>query len=275
MTLAIVLGTAQDGGSPQLGGPPAPTRLVASVAIVAEAGSTLLLDATPDIKAQLARLSSHPSQAGRRYRNPVDHVALTHAHMGHYLGLAHFGIEANNASRVGCWVTARMRDFLASNQPWRALIENHNLEVNVVEPGVATSIEDGLAIELVPVPHRDELSDTVAISVNDRLLYLPDIDSWEQWPHAADVIARHRVAMLDGCFFSAGELPGRDVATIPHPFVPDTLDRFAHLAGTTRILLTHVNHTNPIANPDSDERLQVEAAGFEVAFEGMEIDLDD
>ena len=68
-------------------------------------------------------------------------------------------------------------------------------------------------------------------------------------------------------------MPGRDVADIPHPLVPDTIERFGHLAAGRRLMLTHLNHTNPVADPSSDAARQVAEAGFEVAVDGMVLEV--
>jgi pyrroloquinoline quinone biosynthesis protein B len=273
MTKAVILGSAQDGGSPQLGGPDRPRRLVTSVAVIGDGGSTLLLDVSPDIREQAAGLSHHrpPRSSG----NVVDHIALTHAHMGHYTGLVQFGREAHNSEEVPTWVTASMASFLTVNQPWAQLIENRNLDLRIVEPGVVEGLGSGLSIRFVFVPHRAEMTDTVGISVNDYLLYLPDIDSWGQWTAAEATIGSHQVALVDAAFAGLDEVPGRDLAEIPHPLVGDTLDRFAHLTGGTRIILTHLNHSNPLTDPLHPMHDEVAEAGFEVASDGQVIDFGD
>ena len=78
-------------------------------------------------------------------------------------------------------------------------------------------------------------------------------------------INRHRVCLLDASFSSRDEIAGRDLARIPHPLVSDTLERFAHLASGRRLILTHLNHSNPAAEPESPQAAAVRAAGFEVA----------
>ena len=56
-------------------------------------------------------------------------------------------------------------------------------------------------------------------------------------------------------------------------FGPDgTLAAFAPLDVRRKILI-HINNTNPILLDDSAERKAVEAAGWEVAYDGMEIEL--
>ncbi|MCK4571227.1 pyrroloquinoline quinone biosynthesis protein PqqB, partial [Candidatus Bipolaricaulota bacterium] len=98
---AIVLGTAQDGGIPHFGcdcshcraawNDDSKRRLVASLGIIDHGAKAYwLVDASPDIREQLHLLvSSYPS-----YR--LAGVLLTHAHIGHYLGLAFLGRESLN-----------------------------------------------------------------------------------------------------------------------------------------------------------------------------------
>ena len=119
---AYILGSAQDGGLPQLGaygprdhharGDARDHRLAASLAVVRDGdGRTLLVDASPDIKAQEARLLERSSTYAASRTNgapPFDAVLLTHAHMGHYAGMLHLGREAANTSRVPCLVTPRL-----------------------------------------------------------------------------------------------------------------------------------------------------------------------
>ena len=103
------------------------------------------------------------------------------------------------------------------------------------------------------------------------MLWLPDIDSWERWPEAAHVIASHEIAFLDATFWSAEELGSRPIDDIVHPLVPDTLERFADL--DARIVLTHLNHTNPLCDPGSPESGIVHDFGFEVAADGLSFEL--
>ena len=65
-------------------------------------------------------------------------------------------------------------------------------------------------------------------------------------------------------------MPGRDLSEIPHPFVVESLARFASLPDEERnkIFFTHLNHTNPITDPRSEATARVRAAGMWVAREG-------
>ncbi len=83
------------------------------------------------------------------------------------------------------------------------------------------------------------------------------------------MIGRHEVALVDATFWSKDELAGRWGASVPHPLVTDTIDRFAELG--TRMVLTHLNHTNPLCDATSEEAAAAVEAGFEVSYDGMEI----
>ena len=76
---------------------------------------TLALNATPDIVPQLGEILER--SGSEKYA-----VFLTHAHMGHYTGLAHLGREAANTSKVPVYAMPRMIDFLAKNGPWNQFL---------------------------------------------------------------------------------------------------------------------------------------------------------
>ena len=101
----------------------------------------------------------------------IDFVLLTHAHMGHYAGLIHFGREAANTSTLPVWCTARMAQFLRGNAPWDQLIQLKNLELNEViwapsAPKRAQTIKPwkGLTIRMIPVPHRGERNEPAFVA---------------------------------------------------------------------------------------------------------------
>lgn len=265
--MLIVLGSGQDGGSPQLGTPRAvgEPRTASSVAVLLDE-SVLLLDVTPDVRHQWTRW------VGTRADLPAS-VFVTHAHMGHYAGLVQFGREAAATDHLPLWAPRSVLDFLEHNEPWATLLTEGYLRPNAVEDG--PMIHGRIAIHAVPVPHRAEFGDTVAYSIrvdgDAWALYLPDIDGWDRWPDADAVVGAHHVALIDATFGYSDELPHRNLEDIPHPHVIDTIERFAHLTDGRRIILTHLNHSNRLADPGSDLRTMAERAGFEVASDGMEI----
>jgi pyrroloquinoline quinone biosynthesis protein B len=279
---AVVLGVAQDGGYPQAGtkesaawDDPAQQRLVASLGIVdPQSGERWLVDCTPDFPQQLHRLDRlapaavTPGLAG---------VLLTHAHVGHYAGLIHLGREAMGAQRVPVYAMPRMEAFLRGNGPWELLVRLGNVELRPLAAGTPVRLGARLTATPLLVPHRDEYSETVAFRIagpTRTLLWLPDIDKWERWDAQGTkleaVLAGVDVAYLDGTFFADGEVPGRSMAEIPHPFVRETIARLAALPAVERhkVRFVHLNRTNPLVRSDAAARAEVARAGMAVAEEG-------
>lgn len=293
------LGTAQDGGFPHVAcahelcararRDPGLARWVASLAVVLpgsgpDGGRVYLIDATPDLPAQLEALADvRDPPAGGVDRAPVDGVLLTHAHVGHYLGLAWFGYESVHTRGLPVWCTPRMARFLREDGPWSQLVRLGNLELRELDPGGPgggpVELGGGVVVRALAVPHRDEYTDTVGFRIEGpraTVLYVPDTDSWDAWgERLAEALEGVDVALVDATFYSADELPGREVSELGHPLITDSLERFgdAVRAGELRVLFTHLNHSNPALDPESPERRAIEAAGFRVAEEGEEIGL--
>jgi pyrroloquinoline quinone biosynthesis protein B len=299
----LVLGTAQDGGLPHVGcfvgncalarTNPSRRRLVTSLLLCdPRDGRRWLFDCTPDVREQLDRARGHPSTRKEEGPRPplLDGLFLTHAHMGHYGGLLHFGREAYAVRELPAWITPRFAEFLRTNAPWSLLVQEKRLVLNELVEGQPVELAPDLQVTAFRVPHRDEFSDTVGFEIrgpNRALAYLPDIDKWERWDEEAEaagakgrrrgparrveeLIERCDLALLDGCFFAGGEVAGRSMKEIPHPCVIESIDRFGALPRTERgkVYFTHLNHTNPAADSSSDAWRQVVEAGMQVLDEG-------
>ncbi|MCI0589949.1 MAG: MBL fold metallo-hydrolase [Planctomycetes bacterium] len=278
---AIVLGNAQDGGLPHAGcGRPcceaarrdsSRRALVSCLGLIdREAGRAFLVDATPDFPEQVEALNR---AAGRPAASLPDGILLTHAHVGHYAGLVHVGREVAAADRLPVWCTPSMAAFLRSNGPWSLLVSEGHVELRETPPSTTVELTPRLRATPIPVPHRREFSDCVAWRIEGpgrALLYLPDIDGWDDLPGGLPgILGGVDVALLDGTFFDpASELPGRDPSKVPHPPIPDTLRRLAALPGRREVRFTHLNHTNPANVPGSAESRRVEAGGARVARAG-------
>lgn len=289
----VVLGIAQDGGMPQAGCDcthcaaarrnPALARHVASLAIhVPRTDHVYLVDATPDLPAQIETIHGfHHHPEGKVDRAPVDGILLTHAHIGHYLGLAQLGFESLNSQGIPVWASPRMAAYLRANGPWSQLVRLNNIALREVPPGKSFDLEAGVSVTPIQVPHRDEYSDTLAFVIrgpSHTLLYVPDTDSWTAWPKPLTDVLRDEkidVALLDGTFYSPDELPDRDVTKIKHPLITTTMDLLEPLvkAGKVRVLFTHLNHSNPAFEADGAARKAIAARGFGLAAEGEAIGL--
>jgi len=129
------------------------------------------------------------------------------------------------------------------------------------------------------VPHRDEYTETVGYRIdgpNKSAVFIPDIDKWEMWESDIREIVRSvDFALVDATFFRDGELGGRDMSTIKHPFVVESMDLLGGLSKEerARVIFIHMNHTNPLLIEGSPEQAEVERRGFGYAVEGMRLDL--
>jgi pyrroloquinoline quinone biosynthesis protein B len=285
--LVKVLGTAQDGGLPQIGCYCENclraredlhfSRLVASLAILdLKERKFFLLDATPDIKIQLDMAFRRLALAQSGPRNAPDGVLLTHAHMGHYLGLAHFGMEALSTHNLPVYCSSRMGDFLAKNGPWSLLVQRKNISLCILPLEEKFRLTPQISVTAFQVPHRDEFSDTLGFRIAGKkktLLYIPDITSWEAWGRSiSNETEKSDIAILDGTFFSPKELPDRDLSQIGHPFIQTSMKALDKVTETKqpRVFFSHLNHTNPVVDPDGEARKTLEERGFKIANDGME-----
>jgi len=285
---ALVLGSVQDAGLPQVGcytelcdlgrelvaaGRP---RYVSSLAIVEPAAERFyLVDATPDITRQIDLIAEPAFRRRAGERRPFDGIFLTPAHIGHYDGLAVLGNEGMGIRETPVYCTEAMAAFLASNQPWQFLVDQGRLALRPLATDRWHRIDDSLEVQLWKVPHRDEFSDTVGFvfrGPDASLLFLPDINSWALWDRdVAEAVSSVDVALLDGSFWSMDELPGRTVAEVPHPLMTQTMDALQGVAdaGNTRVLLTHLNNSNPALVDGGAQQAEIVRRGFGVAREGM------
>ncbi len=271
----MVLGVAQDAGHPQAGcvrpccaralKDPSLGHRVVSLGLVDPGAGRWLIDASPDLARQLAMLGG-----------PPDGILITHAHIGHITGLLQLGREGMGARGLTVWALPRMARFLAQAPPWEQLVRLGNIRLAPLRVGEQVALSERLRVTPVAVPHRDEYSETAGFMVagpRRRVLWVPDVDHWSGWD-ADGWIRRADVAWLDGTFFDASEVSGRDRAEIPHPMIADSLVRFGGLAraGETlergRIRFIHLNHSNPALDPGSDAAAKIRAAGMSVAVEG-------
>ena len=278
-----VLGVAQDAGYPQAGcyqqhclpgwADPRLERGATAVALIdPKASKTYLFEATPHMPRQLYQLE----QQAEGYA--LSGVFLTHAHIGHYAGLMFFGHESMGANNVPVFAMPRMTDYLRSNGPWSQLVAYSNISL---QPLAHNKTEKFAGVEVTPflVPHRDEFSETVGYSIQGpekTAVFIPDINKWSVWDRdIAEVIKTIDYALVDATFFGAGELPGRDMSKIPHPLVIETMAALVDLGPEQRkkVWFIHMNHTNPLLNPQSKEALLVRAAGYNIATESTRLNL--
>lgn len=274
----VVLGVAQDGGFPQAGCKKSccekswinlkKREYVSCVAWVDQIRKKYwLFDATPDMPEQMHYLSE-------KYKVELAGIFLTHAHIGHYTGLTHLGREVMGTKNIPVFALPRMYKYLSEHGPWKQLVELKNIQLIPLEADVPIQIADWFEVTAIKVPHRDEFSETAGFVVKGHVksfFYLPDIDKWEKWDRAIEkYIIETDYSFLDGTFFNPLELPGRNMAEIPHPFIIESMERWKELPENekNKIHFIHLNHTNPLLQKNHPYKKQLLLSGYNIAKMG-------
>ena len=282
----VVLGIAQDGGYPHAGcrrdccqqvydGKQAPKSPVCLGIVDLTNQKLYLLEATPSFPEQWRRLQDI---SGFRDNRAPDGIFLTHAHIGHYTGLMFLGREVMGAKNVPVYAMPRMADYLRDNGPWSQLVNLQNIEIKGLRTDSTVVLPGDLCITPFTVPHRDEFSETVGYRIETprkKVIFIPDIDKWAKWERdIATEVSRVDCALLDATFFRDGELLGRAMKEVPHPFVQETMQLFEKQPDIekAKVAFIHFNHTNPLLW-DEKAQQEVRGRGFSVAEEGMIIPL--
>ncbi len=276
----IVLGITQDAGYPQANcqkdccttqwSDKTQRKMVSCLGIKDHISKTTwMFDATPDFKDQLQLLMRH-----REEPYEIGGIFLTHAHMGHYTGLMHLGFEAMGADSIKVYTMPRMNNYLKTNGPWSQLVTLGNIDLHLMSDAGTVDLAEG-RIKVTPflVPHRDEYSETVGYKIetsSKSVLFIPDIDKWSKWDQQiAQLITEVDLAFLDGSFYRNGEIWGRDMSQIPHPFIVESMSLLDTLsiADKAKVHFIHLNHTNPLLNHQSEEYENFKETGFRLAEE--------
>ncbi|UJR83227.1 pyrroloquinoline quinone biosynthesis protein PqqB [Sandaracinus amylolyticus] len=292
--LVRVLGAAAGGGFPQwncgcpqcegvrAGTIRATPRTQESIAVSANGEHWILVNASPDVRAQIE--SFPPLHPRPPRRTPIAAVVLTNADLDHCLGL----LTMREGTRLSVLATETVRRaFVEDNVLCRAL---DRIEWVSLVPGATREIA-GLSIEAFSVPgkpprYREGLTrpsddDNVGLLLGEggRLLgYASSVRAWSDGLSLA--LSRAACVLVDGTFWSDDELirlgcstrRARDMGHLPIGG-EDGLLRSARGVESARRIFIHVNNTNPILVETSPERAEVSAAGWEVAWDGMEIAL--
>src|SRR5262245_18841039 len=293
--IAVVLGSAAGGGFPQwncrcpvcrlawAGDPRVKPRTQASLAVSADGERWVLVNASPDLRAQIqATPTLHPRNDLRH--STIAAVILTGAEIDQTAGL----LTLRERQPFRLLATAATHAFVADNPMFAAL--QHDLVVRqAITPGEHFAPLPGLEAELFTVPGKvplylegDAAEHDMAVNVGvelrcgpARLVYIPGAAGVPA--PVKDRLAHADVVLFDGTLYrddemissGTGEKTGRRMGHMPIDGPDGTLAILAGLAG--RRLLIHINNTNPILVEGSPERARVAAAGWEIAEDGLEI----
>jgi pyrroloquinoline quinone biosynthesis protein B len=306
--LVSILGSAAGGGFPQWncacrncvdvrrGAPGLKPRSQSSLAVSVDGRNWCLLNASPDLRQQLA---AHPhlapdADAGSRH-SPLKSVVLTNADVDHIAGL----INLREGQPFALYASERVLIAIDDNPVFDVL------QAGVVERIAVDNNETfhpagcpGLAIELFAVPGKIALylerpeagpsfgsreGDTVGLKLIEEktgrsICYVPGCAQIDQ--RLIDKISGSAALFFDGTLYTDDEMIAQGLSAktgrrMGHLSMSGEDGSMALLAGVEvgRRIFIHINNSNPVLREDSAERRAVEAAGWTIAEDGMEISL--
>ncbi len=300
-----VLGSAAGGGFPQWncncrncdgvrkGRIRAQPRTQSSICVSADGTDWVLFNASPDLLAQFRAFP--PLQPARAIRDTgVRAIVLIDAQIDHTTGL----LMLREGGPLAIYCTDSVREDLTRGNPifnvlghycgvdWRRIPVNSSSEFPIEGvPGLAFGAV-ALKSKAPPYsPHREhpQPGDTIGVRIVERasgrsFFYAPGLGEIE--PHLAPFLAEAECVMVDGTFWTEDELArqgisskrARDMGHLPQSGRGGMIETLKPLKAKRKILI-HINNTNPILDEDSAERRELEAAGIEVAYDGMEVEL--
>lgn len=296
--LVHVLGSAAGGGVPQWNcactrcqaarNGRLVERLEASIAVSIDSNSSVLFNATTDIRRQIERESALLPRAPRT--TPISAIFLSDANVDHCGGL----LNLRQALDPTVYSTAAVRDVVARHntafapfgKPPRSWLDVADRKVRF-EPsdggvgitvsaipvaGMLPSYAGGSAHAGASVAYRIESDD------GGKMIYAPIFAALE--PELLSAIADADLALVDGTFFTENEMIeqglGKKTAGamghLPIGGREGSLEALSHLS-SRHILYTHVNNSNPLLEPDSPERAAAVRAGIGLVDDGAVFDI--
>jgi pyrroloquinoline quinone biosynthesis protein B len=307
--LIKVLGSAAGGGFPQWncngrnsadvrkGVAGLKSRTQASVAVSADGRQFVLLNAAPDLRQQINDTPAlHPDPAGPPRNSPIKAVVLTNGDVDAVAGL----LTLRESQAFTVYGTSRVLGILAANSIFDVL--NPDLvKREAMRLGEAFAVEGpqgsvGLTVEAFPVPAKVPLyledasagpdfgaqeEDTIGLKVTEaatgrHFFYIPGCARLDDALRAR--LKDAPLVFFDGTLYTNDEM-------IVQGLLDKTAERIGHMTmsgekgsmaafaplGIARKIYIHINNSNPALREDSPERKTVEAAGWEVSYDGMEV----
>ena len=296
---ARILGSAAGGGFPQWNchcetceaaraGTAARPRTQSSIAIRGTAGPWFLANASPDLRQQLEPLAAECADGVRA--GPVAGILLTDAEIDHTAGLL---LLRESSAAIRVYGSDAVRCALTDGYPVLQVLAGYcGVDWRTLEPGDSLPVEgSSLEVESFAVGGDAPryLAGTGAeveasgLAFRDRstggvLTYVPGLARLDD-----DVVARlaaSDVVLVDGTFWRDDELvrlgiserTARQMGHVPLSGPGGTLEAFSRLE-RPRVILVHVNNTNPVLLERSPQRDAVLRAGAEVGYDGLEVEL--
>lgn len=304
--LVKILGSAAGGGFPQWncacrnctdvrsGVPGLKPRSQSSLAVSADGRNWCLLNASPDLRAQIApheALSPGADEGSRA--SPLKSVVLTNADVDHVAGL----LNLREGQPFHLYGSARVLGAVAANPIFNVLKDGIVTRVPVANGEIFEPAGcPGLAVELFTVPGKIALyletpgadfgsdeGDVVGLTLTDKstgryVCYVPGCAAVDE--RLLQRFTGASALLFDGTLYTDDEMiaqglsekTGRRMGHLSISGADGTIAKLARLDAGRRIFI-HINNSNPVLREDSAERRATEAAGWEIAEDGMEIAL--
>lgn len=296
----IVLGSAAGGGFPQWncaceactlfwqGDPRVEARTQSSVAVTATGERWLLLNCSPDVRQQIIQTRAlHPQ--GTKRGSPIDGVFLTNGDIDHVAGL----LSLRESQPFVILGTAAVLAEIERNQIFAAVDESI-VPRKRVELDRPVTMADGLVVEpfavagKVPLYResdaaktRGEAGSTIGLKISGGgtpFYYIPGCAGID--PALRARLKNAPLVLFDGTLWQDDEMirqgiGGKSGARMGHVSMSGPEGSIARLGDLNiqRKVFIHINNSNPVLIDGTPERLEAEAAGWEIAYDGMEIEL--
>jgi pyrroloquinoline quinone biosynthesis protein B len=302
---ARVLGAAAGGAFPQWnsnapacrrarsGDPAARPRTQASLAVSHDGEHWFLLNAAPDLRQQIEATPELQPRQGLR-SSPIQGVALSGGDVDAIAGL----LTLRERQPLTVYATARVQGVLRDNPVFNVLaagvVRRESVPLEQPTPLLtAAGGRSGLTLEFFAVPGKVPLyleqegaappvvlgEDTVGICIGDsgsRLYYIPGCAAMHQ--ALAQRLLGAGLVLFDGTLWRDDEMiaaglgskTGRRMGHMSMSGSEGSIAAFSPL-GVRRKVFVHINNSNPALLDDSPERAELESAGWEVAWDGMEL----
>ncbi|SMO73421.1 pyrroloquinoline quinone biosynthesis protein PqqB [Paracoccus laeviglucosivorans] len=291
----VILGTGAGGGLPQWNCGCAhcdaardgriPSMTQSSVAVSADGVHWALINASPDLRAQLAATPLlWPS--GLR-ETPIRSVLVTNGDIDHVAGL----LTLREGQPFDLFATPAIHDVLAGN-PMLSALSAEKVARRPVAMDAAFQLASGLTARLFPVPGKVPLylegetvetglvgEQTVGVELTAngrRVFYIPGCAHVPDW--LVQRISGADALLFDGTLWTDDEMvrsglgvkTGRRMGHVPVSGVGGSMTALADVPLARRIYV-HLNNSNPLVDPGSPERALAAQAGWQIGHDGMEI----
>ncbi|NBV75470.1 MAG: pyrroloquinoline quinone biosynthesis protein PqqB [Methylococcaceae bacterium] len=267
-------------------------RTQSSIAISTDNRNWLLFNTSPDIRAQLEAFPAIQPKEGIRDTG-IKAILLIDSQIDHTTGM----LMLREGKPLEVYCTEMVKQDLSSGFPLFTMLKdyctvNHHPIPCDETPFTIPGIEDiriyahALKSKAPPYsPHRHDPHDgdnigviIEQISTGKKLYYSPGLGEIE--PHVFAAMQTVDCLMVDGTFWTDDEMcqqqisvkRAREIGHLPQSGEGGMIEVLAGVPQARKILI-HINNTNPILDEDSPERKILDAAGIEVAYDGLEIDL--